>query len=206
LLILWKERKQLCSLPEKAFDDIPAALAFMKVIGEKFAADLLSTKREFRELRTEMGDALGICLKQTGRPLNAAVTASCEAASGSATAAVTGLSEAASGSASAAVTGSSEIASGSSKGKRIIASASTKRKVVITNRPVVDKKVVERKLVAAKVCNTPARASLEGKHEGDMMDVDDDEDFEFDFEKFPRKWTPVERFSCPGVFPPDFCH
>jgi hypothetical protein len=44
LLILWKESKQLCSVPEKAFHDIPAALAFMTQIGEKFAADLVSSK------------------------------------------------------------------------------------------------------------------------------------------------------------------
>ena len=113
------------------------------------------------------------------RPSGAAVTGSSEAASGSATAAVTGLSEAASGSATAAVTGSSETASGSSKRKNIV-SAFTKRKCARTNKTVVDKKVVEQKPGAAKVCNTPAGASLEGKQEGDVVDDHDDEDVESD--------------------------
>ena len=192
---------QICQVQEHAFHDVPAAVAFLKVIGEKFAADLLPTKEQVYKLRAEMGKAQGIFFRENRRP---AGTGSSEAASGSATAAVTGLSEAASGSATAAVTGSSETASGSSKRKQIV-SASSKRKAVITNRPVVDKKVVKRKPGAAKVCNTPALARLEGKHEGDVVDVDDDEDVEFDFAKFRRKMSPAERFSCPGVFPPDFC-
>ena len=90
------------------------------------------------------------------------------------------MSEAASGSATAAVTGSSETASGSSKRKKIV-SGSTKRKCARTNKTVVDKKVVERKPGAAKVCKTPGRASLKGKHEGEVVDFDDDEDVESDF-------------------------
>jgi hypothetical protein len=201
-MCLFHGSSQICQVQEHAFPDVTAAVVFLKVIGQQFAADLLHTKEQVYKLRAEMGERQGIFFRNNRRP---AGTGSSEAASGSATAAVTGLSEAASGSATAAVTGSSETASGSSKRKQIV-TASTQRKVVITNRPVVDKKVDERKPGAAKVCNTPARASLDGKHEGDVVDIDNDEDDEFDFSKFDAWWPPVKRFSCPDEMPPDFGH
>jgi hypothetical protein len=133
---LWHGKSQICQVPEKAFDDVPAAVAFLKVIGMRFAAELLPKDMVYK-FRHDMAQAQGIFLKNRimKRPSGAAVTGSSEAASGSAAAAVTGLSEAASSSATAAVTGSPETASGPSKRKEIL-SGSTKRKFARTNKIV----------------------------------------------------------------------
>jgi hypothetical protein len=172
-LALFHGKQQICQVPQKAFCCQIAAVNFLTVIGEKFALDLLPRDQVY-QFRNELAKEHRICFSKPWGPSSAAVTGSSEAAWGSATSAVTGLSKAARGSATAAVTGSSESAYSSSKRTNIV-SGSPKRKCARTDTPVVDEVVIERKFGAAKVCNTLAAASLEGKHEGDVEDVDDDD-------------------------------
>jgi hypothetical protein len=175
LLSLYHDRSQICQVPEKAFDDIPAAVAFLKIIGEKFASDDLPRHMIYK-LRNEMAKARGICVKDyvMKRPSAAAVTGSSEAASSSGAAAVTGSSEAASGSAPAAACGSSDTASSSSKRKKI-GSPSTKPKCARTKNKVVDKKVVAKKPAAGK---SRTQAKPRGKRNVDVVDDDEDQDDE----------------------------
>jgi hypothetical protein len=172
-ITLFHGKLQICQVPLMAFCCQIAAVNFMTLIGEKFALDLLP-KDQVYQFRNELAKHHRICFSKPWIPFSAAVTGSSEAAWGSATSAVTGLSKAARGSATAAVTGSSESAYSSSKRTNIV-SGSPKRKCARTDTPVVDEVVIERKFGAAKVCNTLAAASLEGKHEGDVEDVDDDD-------------------------------
>ena len=176
LISLYHGTSQICQVPEKAFDDVPAAVAFLRVIGEKFASEVLP-RNMILQVRNEMAKAQGIYLtaRPKKRPSGAAVTGSPEAASGSATAAVTGSPEAALGSATAAVAVSPETACVSPKRKNKV-SGSTKRKKARTNKPAGDKKVVKQKHAAAKVCKKPARASLQENSEEEVVDEDDDEE------------------------------
>jgi hypothetical protein len=189
VLGLFHGTSQLCQVPEKAFDDIAAAVAFLKVIGMRFAEELLP-KDMIHKFRHEMAQAQGIFLqnRNLNRSSGAAVTGSSEAASCSAAAAVSGLSEAASGAAIAAVTGSSETASGPSKRKQIV-SGSTTRKCARTNNTV---KAADSPKFGEWFKGLPQdrdiarRSSLEGTHEGDPVDVVDDEDLETCFGIFAK--------------------
>jgi hypothetical protein len=177
LISLYHDRSQICQVPEKAFDDIPSAVSFLKIIGEKFALDEVS-RSMIPKLRNDMARARGITLKEyvMKRPSAAAVTGSSEAACSSGAAAVTGSSEAAAGSAPAGASGSSNTASSSRKRKQI-GSPSTEPKCAGTKQRVVDGKVVHKKPAAAK---RRAQAEPRGKRQVDVVDVVDDDEHQVD--------------------------
>ena len=186
LVSLYHGTSQICQVPEKAFDDTPAAVAFLKVIGQKFASEGLPSSHIYK-LRNEMAKAQGISLQTRvmKRPASA-VTGSSEAASSSATQAVTGSSEPASSSASQAVTGSSEAVSGSAKRKRYLVgperdTAEASSTGAQMKKDDFDKKMAKTKHEAARVCKKPAQASTEGDHEDDEHEDDDVDGGESDF-------------------------
>jgi hypothetical protein len=189
VLGLFHGTSQLCQVPETAFVDIAAAVAFLKVIGMRFAAELLP-KDMVNKFRYEMAQAQGIFLKSRNlnRSSGAAVTGSSEAAPGSAAAAVTELSEAASSSAIAAETGPSETGSGPPKRKHIV-SGSTTRKCARTNNTV---KTADSPRFGEWCKGVPQdrdiarRSSPEGTHEGDPVNVLEDEDDETCWNDFAK--------------------